>query len=88
MNVLISYKTIGSENIIEHIQQYGYFLVQTKLQITHKLETLTNLTTSLRGGFCTIIVFYLQFPIEMSMPWILTDHILETKQAALIECVF
>jgi cytoplasmic FMR1 interacting protein len=22
----------------------------------------------------------IQFPIEMSLPWILTDHILETKQ--------
>lgn len=30
----------------------------------------------------------IQFPIEMSMPWILTDYILETKQSALIECLF
>ncbi|KAB0392601.1 hypothetical protein E2I00_016532, partial [Balaenoptera physalus] len=28
----------------------------------------------------------IQFPIEMSMPWILTDHILETKEASMMEC--
>ena len=27
----------------------------------------------------------IQFPIEMSMPWILTDHILKTKDASLME---
>ncbi|KAH3841848.1 hypothetical protein DPMN_115329, partial [Dreissena polymorpha] len=26
----------------------------------------------------------IQFPIEMSMPWILTDHILETKEASMM----
>ena len=29
----------------------------------------------------------LQFPIEMSLPWILTDHILESKDAAMMESV-
>lgn len=29
----------------------------------------------------------IQFPIEMSMPWILTDHILRTKDASMMECV-
>ncbi len=29
--------------------------------------------------------FSLQFPIEMSMPWILTDHILENKDSSLME---
>ncbi|XP_078682474.1 cytoplasmic FMR1-interacting protein 2-like isoform X1 [Branchiostoma floridae x Branchiostoma belcheri] len=28
-----------------------------------------------------------QFPIEMSMPWILTDHILETKEPSMMEYV-
>ncbi|UYV60204.1 CYFIP1 [Cordylochernes scorpioides] len=28
-----------------------------------------------------------QFPIEMSLPWILTDHILKTKDASMMECV-
>lgn len=27
----------------------------------------------------------IQFPIEMSMPWILTDHILETKESSMME---
>ncbi|NXC17566.1 CYFP1 protein, partial [Corythaeola cristata] len=27
----------------------------------------------------------IQFPIEMSMPWILTDHILETKEASMMD---
>ena len=26
-----------------------------------------------------------QFPIEMSLPWILTDHILETKEPSMME---
>ncbi|PWA14426.1 hypothetical protein CCH79_00011121, partial [Gambusia affinis] len=29
----------------------------------------------------------IQFPIEMSMPWILTDHILDTKEASMMEYV-
>lgn len=29
----------------------------------------------------------IQFPIEMSMPWVLTDHILETKEASMMEYV-
>ena len=29
----------------------------------------------------------LQFPIEMSLPWILTDHILESKNSAMMEFV-
>merc|ERR1719489_725945 len=29
----------------------------------------------------------IQFPIEMSMPWILTDHILQTKDSSYMECV-
>ena len=29
----------------------------------------------------------IQFPIEMSMPWILTDHILNTKDSSYMECV-
>lgn len=28
---------------------------------------------------------FLQFPIEMSMPWILTDHILRTKDPSMME---
>ena len=27
----------------------------------------------------------IQFPIEMSLPWILTDHILENKEAYIME---
>lgn len=30
---------------------------------------------------------HIQFPIEMSMPWILTDHILETKEPSMMEFV-
>ena len=29
----------------------------------------------------------IQFPIEISMPWILTDHILNTKDSSYMECV-
>ena len=27
----------------------------------------------------------IQFPIDMSMPWILTDHILRTKEPSMME---
>ncbi|OQV18248.1 Cytoplasmic FMR1-interacting protein [Hypsibius exemplaris] len=30
----------------------------------------------------------IQFPIEMSMPWILTEHILKTKDPSAMECIF
>ncbi|XP_013092807.2 cytoplasmic FMR1-interacting protein 1 homolog isoform X1 [Biomphalaria glabrata] len=30
----------------------------------------------------------IQFPIEMSMPWLLTDHILETQEASMMEYIF
>src|SRR5690348_14842540 len=30
----------------------------------------------------------LQFPIDMSLPWILTDNILESKEASTMEYVF
>ncbi|KAI1287333.1 Cytoplasmic FMR1-interacting protein [Halotydeus destructor] len=29
----------------------------------------------------------IQFPIDMSLPWILTDHILKTKDASMMECI-
>ncbi|XP_074599073.1 cytoplasmic FMR1-interacting protein Sra-1 [Brevipalpus obovatus] len=29
----------------------------------------------------------IQFPIEMSLPWILTDHILQTEDSSMMECV-
>ena len=29
----------------------------------------------------------IQFPIEMSLPWILTDHILQNKEAHMMESV-
>ncbi|CAH1778161.1 unnamed protein product [Owenia fusiformis] len=29
----------------------------------------------------------IQFPIEMSMPWILTDHVLETKEPSMMEYI-
>lgn len=30
----------------------------------------------------------IQFPIEMSMPWILTEHILRSKDPSMMESVF
>ena len=37
---------------------------------------------------CTKLKFvFVQLPIEMWMPWILTDHILNTKDSSYMECV-
>lgn len=69
------------------------------LKISYHWPTLLHLAQSLENC-CDLSQlwfreFYLemtmgtriQFPIEMSMPWILTDHILTTQEPALIECV-
>ena len=32
-------------------------------------------------------VFVVQFPIEMSMPWVLTDHILNSRETSMMEYV-
>lgn len=37
------------------------------------------------SGYLISDTLLLQFPIEMSMPWILTDHILETKEPSMME---
>lgn len=34
---------------------------------------------------CKIMLYMFQFPIEMSMPWILTDHILRSKEPSMME---
>lgn len=31
------------------------------------------------------MLYIFQFPIEMSMPWILTDHILRSKEPSMME---
>lgn len=33
------------------------------------------------------LLLYLQFPIECSLPWMLVDHVLESKNAGLLESV-
>jgi len=30
----------------------------------------------------------LQFPIDMSLPWILMSHVLDSKDSFLIQCVY
>ena len=34
-----------------------------------------------------LLLLFLQFPIEMSLPWILTDHILQNKEAHMMEYI-
>ncbi|KFO19736.1 Cytoplasmic FMR1-interacting protein 1 [Fukomys damarensis] len=61
--------------------------------------TVLNLCRKARGASAGLLWFReffleltmgrrIQFPIEMSMPWILTDHILETKEASMMEYVY
>ena len=33
-------------------------------------------------------VFVVKFPIDMSLPWILVDHILESQEASMMEYLF
>ena len=53
-----------------------------RIQVCWRLLSIaTAYTCSKRRITC------LQFPIEMSLPWILTDHILQNKEAHMMECV-
>uniref|UniRef100_UPI00358DFFAE cytoplasmic FMR1-interacting protein 2-like n=1 Tax=Myxine glutinosa TaxID=7769 RepID=UPI00358DFFAE len=61
-----------------HLLNFGEFLQQCcELSQLWFREFFLELTMGRR----------IQFPIEMSMPWILTDHILETKEQAMMEYV-
>jgi cytoplasmic FMR1 interacting protein len=57
------------------------------LNLTPTVIAITDLADLWYREFYLELSKRLQFPIEMSLPWILTDHILEAKDPAMMEFV-
>eukprot|EP01111_Echinosteliopsis_oligospora_P015952 TRINITY_DN6483_c0_g1_i1.p1 TRINITY_DN6483_c0_g1~~TRINITY_DN6483_c0_g1_i1.p1 ORF type:complete len:1368 (+),score=367.50 TRINITY_DN6483_c0_g1_i1:181-4284(+) len=57
------------------------------LTLTPTILAITDLADLWYREFYLELSKRLQFPIEMSLPWILTDHILESKDPAMMEFV-
>ncbi|KAE9551006.1 hypothetical protein FO519_005792 [Halicephalobus sp. NKZ332] len=89
----------GKKNHRKDLDQKHVDKMMTFLRISYHWPALLHLAQSLENC-CDLSQlwfreFYLemtmgariQFPIEMSIPWILTDHILTTQEPALIECI-
>lgn len=63
------------------------FFYKYVLSITSTVLATTDLADLWYKEFYLELSKKLQFPIEMSLPWILTDHILESRDAAMMEYV-
>lgn len=63
------------------------FFYKYVLSITPSVVAMTDLADLWYREFYLELSKRLQFPIEMSLPWILTDHILESRDAAMMEAV-
>ncbi|PSR92943.1 Protein PIR like [Actinidia chinensis var. chinensis] len=82
----------GSEIAVNDLKQLETFFYKLSffLHILDYSETVTTLTDL---GFLWFREFYLessrviQFPIECSLPWMLVDHVIESRNAGLLESV-
>ncbi|GFS45995.1 transcription activator [Actinidia rufa] len=82
----------GSEIPVNDLKQLETFFYKLSffLHILDYSETVTTLTDL---GFLWFREFYLessrviQFPIECSLPWMLVDHVIESRNAGLLESV-
>jgi cytoplasmic FMR1 interacting protein len=63
------------------------FFYKYVVSITPTVLAITDLADLWYKEFYLELSKKLQFPIEMSLPWILTDHILESRDAAMMEFV-
>ncbi|KRX64803.1 Cytoplasmic FMR1-interacting protein, partial [Trichinella sp. T9] len=96
---LVSDRSSGRKTIRKDIDGQHLSIISEFLRNSHYWNALLNFNEIL--SMCCDMSqlwfreFYLemtmgqriQFPIEMSMPWILTDHILQTKNPSYIECI-
>ncbi|CAG0889224.1 unnamed protein product [Darwinula stevensoni] len=73
---------------IEHFHKQSFFW-NYLLNFTDSLQQCCDLSQLWYREFYLEMTMgrRIQFPIEMSTPWILTDHILKTKDASMMECV-
>jgi cytoplasmic FMR1 interacting protein len=63
------------------------FFYKYVLAITPTVLAMTDMADLWYKEFYLELSKKLQFPIEMSLPWILTDHILESRDASMMEYV-
>eukprot|EP01133_Synstelium_polycarpum_P001207 gene1207-1395_t len=64
------------------------FFYRYLLNIRHTITAISDLADLWYREFYLELNNRVQFPIEASLPWILTDHILEADDASLIEHLF
>ncbi|XP_021898211.1 protein PIR isoform X1 [Carica papaya] len=82
----------GSEIPVNDLKQLETFFYKLSFFL-HILDYTATVTTLTDIGFLWFREFYLesshviQFPIECSLPWMLVDHVLESKNAGLLESV-
>jgi len=81
-------KEFSSSQVRELEDFYGRsFFYKYVVSITPTVLAITDLADLWYKEFYLELSKKLQFPIEMSLPWILTDHILESRDAAMMEFV-
>ncbi|XP_052793301.1 cytoplasmic FMR1-interacting protein-like isoform X3 [Mya arenaria] len=73
---------------IEHFHKFSFYWTYI-LNFNESLHNSCNLSQLWFREFFLEMTMgkRIQFPIEMSMPWILTDHILETKESSMMEYI-
>lgn len=82
----------GSEIPVSDLKQLETFFYKLSFFL-HILDYTVTVTTLTDLGFLWFREFYLessrviQFPIECSLPWILVEHVIESKNAGLLESV-
>jgi len=64
------------------------FFFEYLLNYANTITSITDLGDLWYREFYLELTKRLQFPIDMSLPWILTDHLLESKDASLMEYLF
>ncbi|KYQ91088.1 component of SCAR regulatory complex [Tieghemostelium lacteum] len=64
------------------------FYYRYLLNLTQSVTSITDLADMWYREFYLELNNRVQFPIEASLPWILTDHILESEDASLMEYIF
>lgn len=88
-NLLTKTKDIKSkhEKVLQEFYNKSFYYTYL-LSYSNTILSITDLGDLWYREFYLELSKRLQFPIDMSLPWILTDNILESKEASLMEFVF
>eukprot|EP00026_Physarum_polycephalum_P001363 Phypoly_transcript_01364.p1 GENE.Phypoly_transcript_01364~~Phypoly_transcript_01364.p1 ORF type:complete len:1135 (+),score=191.05 Phypoly_transcript_01364:297-3407(+) len=86
--LILKKKEFSSSQVKELEEFYGRsFFYKYLVSIVPTVLAMTDLADLWYREFYLELSRRLQFPIEMSLPWILTDHILESRDSAMMEAV-